>query len=263
MDSSRELNVASGVSLPPPPSPSRSSASQNSRSKSLLFSSRRSTRRGMAESPSKAKFSTSDVVEEPEPFLCPICFDDTQKDTLSLSCGHLFCTSCWTFYINSKIRDEGEHSIRCMATDCTLIAPDTFIKNTLGDNQVTFDRYKELIVRHFVSSNSNLKFCPYPSCTYTVSCPSAASKSSLTTIVPTVHCGLSPNHRFCFGCPIEGDHRPVICSVAKLWLKKCQDDSETANWIKTNTKECSKCQSTIEKNGGCKCVLLYSYLICY
>ncbi|KAJ8454835.1 hypothetical protein ONZ51_g12797 [Trametes cubensis] len=36
-----------------------------------------------------------------------------------------------------------------------------------------------------------------------------------------------------------------------MWLKKCQDDSETANWIKSNTKECSKCQSTIEKNGGC------------
>jgi ariadne-1 len=40
-----------------------------------------------------------------------------------------------------------------------------------------------------------------------------------------------------------------------MWLRKCADDSETANWIKTNTKECSKCNSTIEKNGGCKCVL--------
>jgi len=43
----------------------------------------------------------------------------------------------------------------------------------------------------------------------------------------------------------------VICSVSKMWLKKCADDSETANWIKSNTKECPKCQSTIEKNGGC------------
>jgi len=36
-----------------------------------------------------------------------------------------------------------------------------------------------------------------------------------------------------------------------MWLKKCADDSETANWICANTKECPKCQATIEKNGGC------------
>ena len=62
------------------------------------------------------------------------------------------------------------------------------------------------------------------------------------------------------------------------WLKKCADDSEvgqyvclyvyvctclrgghsslslssqTANWMQANTKECPKCKSTIEKNGGC------------
>ncbi|CCL98184.1 uncharacterized protein FIBRA_00178 [Fibroporia radiculosa] len=50
--------------------------------------------------------------------------------------------------------------------------------------------------------------------------------------------------------PVE-DSKPVICAVARMWLQKCRDDSETANWIKSNTKECSKCQSTIEKNGGC------------
>ena len=46
-------------------------------------------------------------------------------------------------------------------------------------------------------------------------------------------------------------HLPAICSVSKLWVKKCADDSETANWISANTKECPKCHSTIEKNGGC------------
>lgn len=34
-------------------------------------------------------------------------------------------------------------------------------------------------------------------------------------------------------------------------MKKCADDSETSNWISANTKECPKCHSTIEKNGGC------------
>lgn len=57
-------------------------------------------------------------------------------------------------------------------------------------------------------------------------------------------------NRFCFGCSLD-DHQPTTCGVAKLWSKKCADDSETSNWIAANTKECSKCNSTIEKNGGC------------
>ncbi|KAJ7785456.1 hypothetical protein B0H14DRAFT_3506873 [Mycena olivaceomarginata] len=143
-------------------------------------------------------------------------------------------------------------------------------------DEETYTRFEELLVRHFVSCAPHLKFCPYPSCTNTVSCPSAASKSSLTTVVPTVSCGargLGPpsgsmtqsqelvkqatgkEHKFCFGCIIDSDHRPVVCGIALLWLKKCRDDSETANWIKSNTKECPKCMSTIEKNGGCKYVL--------
>lgn len=37
----------------------------------------------------------------------------------------------------------------------------------------------------------------------------------------------------------------------KKWIKKTNDDSETSNWISANTKECPKCNVTIEKNGGC------------
>ena len=47
------------------------------------------------------------------------------------------------------------------------------------------------------------------------------------------------------------DHMPATCTIAKRWLKKCADDSETANWISAHTKECPKCHATIEKNGGC------------
>lgn len=39
--------------------------------------------------------------------------------------------------------------------------------------------------------------------------------------------------------------------MVKLWRKKCQDDSETSNWIQSNAKSCPKCAKFIEKNGGC------------
>ena len=47
-------------------------------------------------------------------------------------------------------------------------------------------------------------------------------------------------HLFCFSCS-EGWHDPVRCHLIKKWIKKCDDDSETSNWISANTKECPKC----------------------
>jgi ariadne-1 len=37
----------------------------------------------------------------------------------------------------------------------------------------------------------------------------------------------------------------------QLWQVKCRDDSETYNWLMSNTKACPKCSTSIEKNGGC------------
>ena len=41
------------------------------------------------------------------------------------------------------------------------------------------------------------------------------------------------------------------CESLAKWLVKCRDDSETYNWLVANTKACPKCQTSIEKNGGC------------
>jgi ariadne-1 len=312
MDKPTNVLVAAGITIPEPPTPPAPVRSHNS-SSAGQSSSRRPTRSaskllGLASKPSPSnKFITPTQSFVPpkfpkpakgEPFVCPICFDDSPDlHAVSLDCAHSFCSGCWTAYVSSKVRDEAEHCIRCMAEGCALVTPDPFVRSILipdpgtrildraeaRENAATWVRFQELVLRHFVASNPNLKYCPYPSCTNTVSCPSAASKSSLTTFVPTVSCGarglvgqsasqtlLSPQnsfslagkeHKFCFGCPIESDHRPVVCPVAWMWLKKCKDDSETANWIKSNTKECTACHSTIEKNGGCKCVVFACFAV--
>lgn len=58
------------------------------------------------------------------------------------------------------------------------------------------------------------------------------------------------NHEFCYTCQRE-NHLPCPCSIVDLWIQKCKDDSETANWIQANTQACPKCDSLIEKSGGC------------
>ncbi|KAF3854860.1 hypothetical protein F7725_022915 [Dissostichus mawsoni] len=67
--------------------------------------------------------------------------------------------------------------------------------------------------------------------------------------------GLECGHKFCMQC--WGDYLTTkiieegMGQWLRKWIKKCDDDSETSNWIAANTKECPKCHVTIEKDGGC------------
>lgn len=48
-----------------------------------------------------------------------------------------------------------------------------------------------------------------------------------------VTCG--QGHSFCLECKHEA-HAPASCDVVKTWLQKCDDDSETFNWLSANTQ---------------------------
>src|SRR5882724_6378965 len=114
MDNPIAVNVAAGI--PVEASETVRCAPPPACSPPVSVTSRRVTRRS-------ASAAAADTL-----FVCPICCTDAPPTTLTLHCGHAFCSECWTMYITSKIREEGEFSIRCMATDCSLIVPDTFIQ---------------------------------------------------------------------------------------------------------------------------------------
>lgn len=179
-------------------------------------------------------------------FVCEICCEDEEGlQSFALKCGHRFCVDCYRQYLAQKIREEGEAArIQCPADGCHRII-DAKSLDLLVTPDLT-ERYHTLLNRTYVEDKEILKWCPAPDCQNAIEC--AVKKKDLDKVVPTVAC--SCGHRFCFGC-ILGDHQPAPCELVKKWLKKCADDSETANWISANTKECPKCNSTIEKNGGC------------
>ncbi|OWZ63510.1 hypothetical protein AYX15_04541 [Cryptococcus neoformans] len=185
-------------------------------------------------------------------FECPICFTDyegksAQQDTFAMGCGHRFCKACWGEYLTGKIKEEGESGrIQCMESGCKRVVKGEMVKELAGDK--TSDRYYNLLNAAFVSDSPNLRWCPHPDCPYIIGCTQAPQRM-LNQLVPTVECKCGKD--LCFGCGYAASHRPVICKIVRLWEKKCADDSETANWLQANTKECTKCQSTIEKNGGC------------
>ncbi|KAF7319621.1 RBR-type E3 ubiquitin transferase [Mycena chlorophos] len=187
----------------------------------------------------------------PDAFVCAAGSDDMYELLVRHLAG---CTS--TLPPPTPPPTHHPHYDRERSVSVVAVAPDAFIRAAVSDD--IYERFEELLVRHYVGCTSTLKFCTYPSCTNTVSCPSAASKSSLTIVVPVVFCGarglptdqplsqsqklskgiFAKEHKFCFGCTIDSDHA-AICGVGLLWLKnlKCRDDSEAASWIQNNTKE--------------------------
>ncbi|GAB7360966.1 hypothetical protein MBLNU230_g0949t1 [Neophaeotheca triangularis] len=181
-----------------------------------------------------------------EGFVCDICCDDDPTLlSFAMKCGHRFCVDCYRRYLSQKIKDEGEAArIKCPGDGCGRIVDSKSLDLLVTEDLK--DRYQELLMRTYVDDKDNLKWCPAPNCIYAIEC--GVKNKDLNKVVPTVSCNCK--HTFCFGCSLN-DHQPTPCSLVKLWLKKCEDDSETANWISANTKECPKCGSTIEKNGGC------------
>ncbi|XP_053214930.1 E3 ubiquitin-protein ligase arih1l-like isoform X1 [Panonychus citri] len=172
---------------------------------------------------------------------CIICCRDFPASMLTgLACGHRFCKDCWNHYLTTKIMEEGMgNKISCAAHACDILVDDQTVMNLITDNKVKL-RYQHLITNSFVECNRLLRWCPKPECSHSI-------KVQYIDFQPVkCTCGTI----FCFLCG-ENWHEPVKCDLLKLWRKKCDDDSETSNWIAANTKECPQCNVTIEKDGGC------------
>ncbi|XP_072038521.1 E3 ubiquitin-protein ligase arih1-like isoform X1 [Amphiura filiformis] len=172
---------------------------------------------------------------------CDVCCRNVLTSTMTgLECGHRFCTDCWTGYLTTKIMEEGMgQTIACAAHNCDILVDDSTVMKLVKDAKVKL-KYQHLITNSFVECNRLMRWCSAPDC------PNAFKASHVEA--KPVHC-LCGNI-CCFVCG-ESWHEPVRCEWLRKWIKKCDDDSETSNWIAANTKECPKCHVTIEKDGGC------------
>ncbi|CEP22373.1 unnamed protein product [Cyberlindnera jadinii] len=180
---------------------------------------------------------------EEAPFSCFICCED-KLESYKLKCGHEFCLDCYRTYLNEKVKQA--NVIKCPSCDVALTPGDIdTISGTNGSSVLLENSIKEYVERH-----KTYKWCPSPDCNAIVEVLNSSDIAHLvdTNQIPIVIC--SNGHRFCFNCGFES-HVPAPCNVTKQWINKCKDDSETVKWITTHTKTCPKCDTSIEKNGGC------------
>ena len=175
-----------------------------------------------------------------EEFECSICVFTVNKDEIYeiAPCGHSFCLDCWDRYLTLHIA-EGQAYINCPHINCLSLVQEPTVKAIVSDD--TYKKYCQFFMKSFVEDNDKVKWCPAPGCGNAVTSDMIHRGATVQC-----HCG----YRFCFKCSEEA-HQPATCEQIKLWKKKCQDESETNNWIAANTQECPKCQLPTEKNGGC------------
>jgi IBR domain. len=202
---------------------------------------------------------------ENKKFACTICCESYDMVTVySLTCGHEFCINCYYHYIYNEIGHG--RLISCITPECNYKIPHDDLEEILyyieGKNELvriervlSSNRLLDSTAKIYIDAHASYKWCPSTDCTnFTELIHSPGqdetreNESKDISKVPIVAC--LDSHEFCFGCKYE-NHLPCPCWIVKKWIQKCEDDSETANWIEANTHSCPKCGSAIEKNGGC------------
>ncbi|CAF0946239.1 unnamed protein product [Adineta ricciae] len=177
--------------------------------------------------------------------ICRTCYSEKPiAEFYSLPCRHQHCLSCWQIYLQSSIYQTGcGQPVHCPSR-CIQIIDDEQILKLLANNLVLQERYKKHLVDAFVQTNRLTRWCPGNGCTMIVKMKTYSPKCA-----QMIECDMCSSV-FCFECSKQW-HEPVQCSVLQKWEQKNQDESMNGKWIIANTKECPKCHSSIEKNGGC------------
>ncbi|XP_042392398.1 probable E3 ubiquitin-protein ligase ARI2 isoform X1 [Zingiber officinale] len=186
-------------------------------------------------------FSTS-----ANPVTCNVCFETIPTAAITeMDCGHSFCNDCWTEHFIVKINDGQSRRIRCMALKCSAVCDEAVIRNLVSARCPDIaDRFERFLLESYIEDNNKVKWCP-----------SAPHCGNAIRVEGDIYCEVecTCGIQFCFSCLSEA-HSPCSCMMWELWIKKCQDESETVNWITINTKPCPKCHKPVEKNGGCNLV---------
>lgn len=177
---------------------------------------------------------------------CGTCLEDVSMSAVTrMDCGHAFCNECWTKYFIIKIKDGQSRRITCMSHQCGAICDEDKVRELVGSQDPeSVERYERFLLESYIEDNAKVKWCP--------SVPHCGNAIRLEGD-PFCEIECTCGKQFCFNCMAE-PHSPCSCHMWASWDKKCNDESETVNWLTVHTKPCPKCHKPVEKNGGCNLV---------
>lgn len=221
--------------------------------------------------------------------VCCTTKPNVEQDIACLpECLHHFCRDCWRQHFEFLIVNNTTSFFECMETECNSIASKEFVLSVLAytsqsprpASKIDFvERYRRLVSIDLVRESEDLQICPGEKTVYTPAavtssksskqasaCVASVAKEPPPARTTTSKCNhivwakskpaakrvncTSCETQFCFLCSLPY-HAPNSCEMILKWNMKCQDDSETRNYLLVHTQDCPKCKVCIEKNGGC------------
>ena len=211
--------------------------------------------------------------------VCDICLDPCVDETTGCamkSCGHWYCTKCWSKHLMSRVK-EGDLQISCPGFNCnTLVDKATLLYLLPFSYFIKHESYRNSAK---LETSSNWKWCQgrQGKCQKIIRATSGASDALASNASCTVDShGQNLGERICVSCPCKTtwcfdcgkeEHWPATCEQAEFYVEqmKMRGDRETRQILglspvpkpeiyATNVKRCPSCKIPSEKDNGCKSV---------
>jgi len=177
-------------------------------------------------------------------YQCLICDEEYIIEYIYVldNCNHRYCLDCLGQMLKTKIKDGRVQEIKCPSPNCGSQIDYNQIKQIVRDDDL-FAKYEEFNLKKTLESIPDLRWCPRPGC---------GNAMIGSSDVPMMICS---NDRcrftFCFKCKEEW-HADVTCEQYQQWkIENSESESRYIDWVRNNTRQCPKCKTPIEKNGGC------------
>eukprot|EP01112_Ceratiomyxa_fruticulosa_P018754 TRINITY_DN6046_c0_g1_i1.p1 TRINITY_DN6046_c0_g1~~TRINITY_DN6046_c0_g1_i1.p1 ORF type:complete len:581 (+),score=135.14 TRINITY_DN6046_c0_g1_i1:247-1989(+) len=176
-------------------------------------------------------------------YSCAICYTDCKIEEMYTleDCYHRFCFDCLRGHFRTQVTEGATRTIRCPNPTCKHIVTYHEVRHVLDPE--TFSKYEDFLLRAVLGDDPNSRWCPRPNCGNAM----IGSPLNPMIVCPSDKCRFA----FCFNCR-EAWHADATCEQYQQWKAENNEaDQRFQNWAKANTKDCPKCHSNIEKNGGC------------
>ncbi|BES94183.1 IBR [Nesidiocoris tenuis] len=200
-------------------------------------------------------------------FFCQICYLDVAGSNCIefRPCKHVYCKDCMGQYFKTRISEAQVTTMPCPQEKCSSEANPQQVKDVVGPS--LFTKYDNLLLNVTLDQMDDITYCPR------VACGSAVVRDGDDKMAACPAC----RYAFCVYCK-RAYHGVEPCRMKSAEVKRIVDeyqkgDSATranlekrygraqiqgfvndmlsSDWIETNSKNCPKCDASIEKSEGC------------